>query len=818
MHGLFADLYSGARQLRRRPGLTAAAVLALGLGVGANAALFSVFATVVLEPPPYPDPERLLRLWARNDAKAIHDSRVSPVAFDDLRDQAASFERIAGWWRPELNLTGDEGEPQRVSAIDMTSGFFDTVGVRPALGDTFVEEDELASPITKVVLSHALWQERFGLDPVLVGRTIQLDGQGHQVVGVMPAGFDFPPGVQVYRPLGWDAGRHSRAARFFEVVARLRQDVPIEAARAEVARFVERWQQEFPDSNAGWTLDLPRLHEDEVGGVRQGLVVLLAAVAVVLLIACVNVAGLLIAHGSVREREVSLRFALGAGRGRLVRQFLAEGLVLAALGGLAGCAFAVLGVRALVAAAPAALPRVEQVRVDPLLLGTALGLALLSTLLFALVPALRNAGRSLHTSLQEGGRGSSRGRRGVELRSALVVLELALAVSLLVAAGLLLRSFGHLLAVDVGARAERALLFDLQLPRATYPDYAAVNDFYLRALERLETVPDIDGVAAAAFLPLEEGWRCDFSVLGRPAVDSREEPEAQYRPVGESWFRALGIPVLEGRGFEPTDRADRPGVVAVNRSAARRYWGETSPVGERVALSCRTFGPLGAILVDPLEAEVVGVVGDVKNNRLEAPAEPALYFPIRQFGYRNMSLLVRTTGRDATSLVEPVKAALWELDPSLPLSRLRTFDDHLAAATARRRFVVALLGFFAGTALVLAALGVHGVLAETVAAQRRELGVRTAMGATPLGLLWLVFRRGLSLVGVGLVVGLLGALAARRLIASQLYGVGAFDPLSLGGAIAVLVAAACLACWAPAARAARTAPAAVLRGDSRTSR
>ncbi|MEM8932893.1 MAG: ADOP family duplicated permease, partial [Acidobacteriota bacterium] len=590
---------------------------------------------------------------------------------------------------------------------------------------------------------------------------------------------------------------------------RLADGVSPETAVAELDRLATTWSADFPASDAGWTYDAPSLRDDLVGELRPALRVLLGVVACVLLIACANVAHLLLAVGAGRRREMAVRGALGASRGRLAAQCLTESVLLGGLGGLLGVGLAILGVRVLVAAAPPDLPRLDEVAVDGTFLAVALGVALLSSLLFGLAPIWQATRTDLRSALVEGGR--TAGPASHRLRGGLVVAEVALAMALLVGAGLLVRSFDRLLDLDPGFRTADVVTFNLQLPPRVYGDWQAVNGFYDRLLETLEGTPGVRSAALAGFLPLEPGWRVEFVPEGRVAADG-EEPEAQYRPVSPEWFETMGVALEAGRVFDDRDRADRPGVVVINRSAANRYWPDEDPIGRRLTGQARSFGPLGQVLTESLEVEVVGVVGDVANVSFGGPVEPALYFPHRQLAYRSMHVVALGAG-DADGSMAAVKDAVWRLDPRLPLDRLRPLDVDLSAAVADRRFVLQLVGGFAALALILVAIGIYGVVSYLAGQRRREMGIRLALGAGRASVSRLVVGQGMALVGAGVAMGLIAAWALRQTLASLIYGIGTADPIALVGAATVALVAGLLASWLPARRAGRVDPVEVLQSE-----
>ena len=806
------DLRFAFRALLRRPGLSLLAILAIGLGVGANTAIFSVFDAVLLDPLPYPQADRLVRIWEANPGKGIARERPSPVTFHDFREQNESFAGLTGWWHPDLNLTTDEGEPERIAAINATDDFFDVLGTPPILGRGFLSgEDESGKP-RLAVIGYGVWQRRFGGAEDVLERTVQLDGVPYSIVGVMPPGFDFPDQTEIWLPLGWNPAQHSRGARFFGVVGRLQPGVELTAAQAELSSLFGAIERDHPETNAGWgTLAVP-LADDLVGDLRPALWILLGAVAFVLLIACANVANLLLTQALAREQETALRVALGAGRGRILRQFLTESLCLGGIGGLVGLAFAWIGVRALLVLAPTDLPRLAGVGIDARVLVFTLGVAVMASLIFGLVPAWQAGRADFVGALKEGARGMSSSAGSRRMRQALVVAEVALAVVLLAGAGLLIRSFAVLLDQHPGFNVERILSFNLQLPRSSYEDWTDATRFYDTLLEHLQTRPGVRQAAVTGFLPLEAGWRVDFQISGVAGLSDAEQPEAQVHPVSPGFFQLLGIPLQQGRDFTDRDTPDKPGVVILNRAAVDRYFGDESPVGDKVVVEARQFGPLGRILTESLEVEVVGIVGNAKNTGLEAPVEPAMYFPQRQFAYRSMNVLTRTSG-EPKAMMRELEAAVWELDASLPVAALQTLDGYVGTAVAERRFVMQLLTGFAALALALALIGTYGVMAYTAGQRRREVGIRLALGALRGDVVSLLVRQGLWLTLSGLTVGLVVSWWLRPLLAGLVFGVGTTDVLTFVTVAVLITTAALIACYLPARKASRVDPVQALRTD-----
>ena len=809
---MLQDLRYAVRMMARNPGFTAVAVFALALGIGANTAMFSVVDAVLLRPLPYDEPDRLVMVWETNFTNAVTRSQVSPVTYTEWRDNSGLFEEVAGWWYPQLNLTDAQGDPERARAIDVTDRFFAVLGADALVGRTFLPGEDQPQAESVVVIGHALWQRRFGGEASALGEVVRLDGVPHAIVGVMPPGFDYPNETEVWRGLSWDPSQHSREARFFEVVGRLRPGLDRVQAQADLDALAVRLAADYPDSNRGWGALLVPLHEQLVGDVWPALLVLFGAVGFVLLIACANVANLLLARASVREKEIAIRLAIGASRGRLVRQLLTESLVLAFVSAVAGTLLAWVAVRGFTAANPIDVPRLGGVALDARLLLFTFTVASVTAVLFGLVPALQASRSNVGAAVKDGAResGASAGSRRV--RTLLVVSEVAIALMLLVGAALLLKSFGRLQEVDPGVRPTNVLSVNLQLSSAAYPEWSSVSDFYTRLVERVETIPGVRSAASTAFLVLEQGWPVDTVVDGQIAGEPGTEPKLQYHQVSPRYFETVGVPLLSGRAFTDRDDEDAPGVAILNQAAVRRLFPTEDPLGRRIVRVADGIGPLGRNLLDSREVEIVGVVADAKNTRLTTDVEPALFLPQRQFAYRSMHLVVRGEG-PPLGLVGPIRETVRGLDLAVPLADIKTLDQHLGAQLAQPRFSMVLLSIFAALALVLASVGLYAVMAYSVSRRRRELGVRLALGAQRGQILGLVVRQGMVLAVSGVAAGLLGSFVTSQLLQSLLYGVSPTDIVAFGSVTAVLLGVALLASYVPARRATAVDPVTALRAD-----
>jgi putative ABC transport system permease protein len=802
MNTIWQDLRYGARMLLKSPGFTLVAVITLALGIGANAAIFSVINSVLLRPLAYPQPERLVWIWGTNPSADIKQEGASLPDFADWKAQGRSFASMGGFTNFSPILT-EAGEPERLPGALVTDGFFTTLGVSPQLGRAFTPDEDRPDNRRVAVLGHGLWQRRFGGDPGIVGRKITLNGNPYLVVGVMPPGFKHPlPGmrapVEVWTPLGIDPATMGRRSDFLGVVARLKPDVAIGQARSEMNALMRRLEGQYPDTNRGWGVVLLPLLERFVGDMRPTLYLLLAAVGFLLLIACANVANLLLARATARQREVAIRSALGAGRGRIVRQLLTESALLSALGGAVGLLMAKWGMDALISMSPTSLPRLGEVAFDWRVLGVAFGVALVTGLLFGLLPALQASSPLLNEALKEGGRGAD-AARGKRLRSAIVVAEVALALVLSVGAGLMLRSFARLQNVNPGFNPENVLTASLSLPRAKYEEGPRVAAFYRRLLDEVAALPGVESAGLVDALPLAGGSYLSFVIEGRPAAD--RTPDAEHRVVSPGYFKAMGIPLIRGRLLSEQDQAQTPFATVISETMARRYWPNEDPLGKRINLDDSKTAPWRTI---------VGIVGDVRNEGLNAEPNPQMYVSFAQTPRHGMSLVVRGAG-DPTGLIAGVRRKVAALDRDQPLYNVRTLKQALAESLARERFGLMLIVTFAGLALLLAAVGVYGVLAYSVTQRTREIGVRLALGASRRDVLRLIAGQGMKLVLAGVGVGLLAAFALTRLMTRLLYGITATDPLAFIVVSVLLVVVALVACWIPARRATKIDPMVALR-------
>jgi len=804
------DLRYAVRSLSKRPGFATVAIVTFALGIGANTAVFSVVHSVLLKPLPFPDADRLAVLLLRAPSFHVVDFPSSPPEYVAYRDHSRSWEQLAAFRVRSATVTDDGGEAERVVVAFTTWNLFPALGTEPSLGRGFTAEESQQGSDGVAVLSQAFWKSRYGGDPRVLGRTVRLDGIPRTVVGVMPADFRFPaPDVRFWLPLGFtpqdlqQRGNHS-----FSILGRLRPGVTLASAATELTALVARFTSDPSFNFHRWhPAYLRALRTEMVGDVSRTLWVMLGAVALVLVIACANVANLLLVRAEARAREMSLRTALGAGRRRLISQLLTESLVLAGAGGLAGVALAYLGVDALRAVAPADLPRLDEITVDASVLAFTTFLTVGAGLLFGLVPALHAGRADLQGVLREEGRSGTVGRKRIQLRQLLVVSETAVAVMLLVAAGLLLQSFRRLMAVDPGFRTERVVTARITLPAAGYAEARDIVGFYDALLPRIASLPGVTVAGSASGAPLGGGIGVsDIEIEGWVNPGDAPRPTGWVQAVTPGYFAAMGIQVLEGRALEERDGMDAPPVAMVSESLAREYWPGRSAFGGRI----RVDGDVEVF------ATVVGMVADVRHEGLERPpARGTLYLVHAQTPYtwapvRSMTLTVQTAV-EPTSLVSAIRREVQALDPSVPLYQVRTMERALAESTATRRFSMLLQSLFALVALSLAAVGLYGVLAFTVARRTAEIGIRMALGAERSDVQHMVVRQGIGLVAVAIGLGVGGALATGRLLASLLFGVSPVDPATYAVVVGLLLAVALLACWIPARRAARIDPMEALR-------
>jgi putative ABC transport system permease protein len=807
---LLADLRYGFRQLRLNPGFACLAILTLALGIGANTALFSVVRSVILKPLPYRDPERIVRVWMDNRRLQMREDWASYLNYQDYKRLGTTLESIAAFTEPTTNLVGD-GEPERVRGVNTEASIFDVLGVTPVEGRLFTSDEEMAGKENVVVISWGLAQRRFGgvrqsEGANVLGRTLDFDGRRMTVIGIMPAGFAFPSKEsEFWAPLMVSEQAKSRGGYWLQMVARLKPGVTPVQAKSEMDTVARQLEQQYPNDNAGYGIYVNPLENHVAGNVRTPLFVLLGAVGFVLLIACVNVAGLFLARAEARGREIVVRAAIGASRGRLVSQLLMEAGALAASAGAVGIAAAYAGVRGILWLAPPDLPRLDEIALDGTVLVFAVGLTTLTALTFGLWPAWRLSRVSLQEALREGGRGMSSSHAAARTRSVLLVVQCALAIMLLAGAGLLLRSLGALRGMETGFRTANVLTMRVNVSRTTHAQPPQVRQFYDQVLARVRALPGVKGAAVTSNLFLSNTPSSGtFTLEDRPPFPPSEQIEATIDSVSPGFFEMMQVRLVSGRFPGAEDRDDGPRVLAINETFANRYWPNQDPVGRRMV-----FGTPGER--NPWMT-IVGVVGDMRRRGLHQGARLETFFSSTQNAGRNMQLLVASDG-DPIALSPSVRAAIRALDPSSPLTALSTVEAQIGESLAIRRFQAWLLALFSMLAVILSAVGIFGLMAQVVVRRTPEIGVRLALGASPWDVLALVVRQGVGLAAAGTMLGIAGALALARGLQSLLFGVGAADPLSYAGAALVMAVSVILACALPAWRASRVDPTVALRGD-----
>jgi putative ABC transport system permease protein len=804
MQTLWNDLRYGARMLLKKPGFTLIAVITLALGIGANTAIFSVIHTVLLRPLPFPESDRLVVL-AGKGKESLLGGTVAYPDYEDWRARAQSFEDMACFLNTGLNLTGVD-PPVALPSRRVSWNFFPMLGVRPQLGRLFTDQDDRPGASPTALISHGLWAEKFGGDPGVIGKTIRLNGDPFEVIGVLSPGFDFLRRDDIYVPLGlWFTPGHNilkRSNHFpLYVLGRLKRGITVEQARVEMESVSRQLEREYPETNSNWLATVAPIADLQVENVRPVLLVLLGAVGFVLLIACVNVANLMLVSAAGREREVAVRFALGAGRARIVRQLLTESALIAGLGGAAGLLIGAWGIEGLTALVPPDLARLDQVSLNGTALMFTLGVSALTGLLFGLLPALRASRIDLHMTLKEGGRFAA-GSSWDRARKGLLVAEVGLALVLLIGAGLMLRTLYRLTTVDPGFNAENLLTIQFSLPGRTYNIERRLA-FFRECQARIEALPGVNSAAFAMSLPIVGwNWGNTFIVADRPT----EKSWATFTPVSANYFETMGVRLLRGRVFNEAEMADSPPVTVINESLARRLWPNEDPVGKRL----KQYSTEN----QAAWREVIGVVSDVKWSVVDQDAPSHVYLPLALRNSNFVGLVVRTTD-EPLALASTVERAIRSIDKDLPVTS-RSMDQLMGNAIARQRVAMALMASFAVLALALAGVGVYGVMSYAVEQRRREIGIRLALGAQTSDVLRLVVRQGMTLAGAGVAIGVAAALALAKLMtgfSSLLFGVKATDPATFALISLLLLAVAMLAAIVPARRATKVDPVVAIRSE-----
>lgn len=802
MDNLLQDVRYGARILLRNPSFSAVVVIALALGIGGSTAIFTVVNAVLLRPLPYPESHRLMMVWEDHRPRGGPEREWTSLPnFDDWREQGTAFERMAAFqdWGPTLTTGG--GEPEGLSGLSVTQDMFAVLGVEPASGRGFNPEEDQPGAGRVAVLGHSLWQRRFGLDSGVIGTPITLNGDLYTVIGIMPAGFQFPGlvDVDVVRPLRPDFSGTSpppRASSVLRVLARLRSDATFERARSEMEAIGARLAAQYPEANTGVGVTLVSLKEQLVANTRTTLLVLLGAILFVLLIACANVANLLLARATAREKEMAIRSALGASRGRITRQLLTESLILSVSGGALGFLLSFWIVDVLVALSPDGAPRVGEIGIDRTVLAFTTCIAVLTGLIFGLAPSLRASKPHLSDSLREG-KGSS-GKSGSGVRSGLVVAEVALALVLLIGAGLLMKSFVNLLQVDAGFDPSNVLTARVFLPATRYPQRTQIAPFYAQVVDRLKSLPGVESVGAVSTLPLGgDDTDAGFRIEGRPEPRPGEGLAAWYSSVTTDYFRVMKMRLVKGRLFTEQDQSSPSRVVIINETMSRRFFPDEDPIGKRIGSPTAW-------------REIIGVMTDVKHFGLASAARPSMYFPYGQVPQRGMTLTVRAAS-DPLGLASALRSEVWALDGNLAVMSVSSMERIVATSVADRRAALLLLGIFAGFAMLLAAVGIYGVMAYAVSQRTHEIGIRIALGADRRSVLGLVVRHGMLLCAIGVVIGLAASFALTRVMTTMLFGVGATDAMIFAAVPVLLVLVALAAVLIPARRAMKVDPMVALR-------
>ena len=820
MGTMWQDLKSGWRMLRRSPGFAVVAILTLAIGIGANAAIFSIINTLLLRPLPFPDAQRIVFLWETDPNRNVTRGIASPAEFLDWTDQNHSFEALSAFRTWFYNLTGGD-EPEQVWGIQSSGNFFRLLGVAPALGRDFIPEEERPGHEQVVIISYGLWQRRYGGDPGIVGRSILLDEKPFTVVGVLPRGFSvFGTSRQfdVWMPFAFDQAQLHREDHSVIVFGRLREGVTLAQAQAEMESIMARLKQQYPGVDQQNGIHIVTFRDDLARNLKPGLLILLGAVVLVLLIACVNVANLVLARAATREREITLRATLGAGRGRIMRQLLTESALLALIGGAFGILLAYGGLHLLRLALPSEggygeIPHSEWLGINGPVLAFTLVVSVLTGLVFGLAPAIQISRSELFESLKEGSHGSIGGRRSRFTRSALVVSEVAFSLLLLVGSGLLIRSFYLMMSEDLGFDPDRVLTGQIWLPESHYAPGPPVMNFYQQVIDRVAALPGVKSASAVNFLPLS-GWGdyCNFDIAGRPIAPVDKPNTAQYRVADWRYLRTMGIHLKSGRDFAASDGPDDEGVVILNEALAHRYWEGESPIGKQIHLKFPPTKTAWRPLARDSLLTVIGVVGDVREWEWSDPKFGQLYLPYAQNPSRIMRLVIRSEG-DPSALAPAMRHAVATFDPSQPVTEVRTMDQFLSQAVSQRRLNMLLLAVFAAIATILAAIGIYGVMAYGVTERFHEIGVRMTLGAEPSDVLKMVVADGMKLAVAGLLIGIVGAAVLSRYLESQLYGIKTTDPFTYLGVALGLAAVAVAACYFPARRATKVDPISALRHD-----
>jgi putative ABC transport system permease protein len=802
---MIQDLRFGVRMLLKKLTFTLVAVITLALGIGANSAIFSVVNTVLLRPLPYKDPDRLVMVWENATHQGFPRNSAAAANYIDWRDQNRVFENMAAIARASFNLTG-AGEPEKVDGRSVSASLFPLLGVEPQLGRVFLPEEDQAGANRVVIMSHGLWQRRFGSDMNIIGKSLSLNGESVTVVGVMPPHFQFPSREdELWVPIAFSSRETANRGRhYLEVIARTKPGITLQQVRSDMETIASRLQQQYPQTNTRIGVVVISLHEQVVGDIKPALLLLLGAVGFVLLIACANVANLLFARAAVRQKEIAIRGALGASRLRLIRQFLTESILLSALGGAGGLLLSLWGVNLLKAFIPENISQARAITVDAKVLGFTILVSLMTGLIFGLAPALQASKFNLNETLKEGGRDSASGSRGNRIRSLLVIAEVAISLVLLIGAGLLINSFVRLRNIDPGFRTDNLLTMQIVLPDLKYSKQTQRSAFYTELLSRVEALPGVKSASVTNWLPLTmQGDTVGISIEGRPDPAPDEVPDVVTRVISPHYFSTMGIQLLQGREIGEQDRADSAPVVVISEKMARSFWPGEDPIGKRIKLGSSDF-PSPWILI-------IGMVKDVRQFELNSDPKLQMYLPYEQEKFFQPRHLVVSTTVEPRSLAATVRSTVWEVDKDQPISNVSTMEEILSESIAQQRFSMLLLGIFAALALILAGVGIYGVMSYSVEQRTREFGIRLALGAQRGDVLKLAVGQGLKLVLIGVVIGLAAAFVLTRVMSSLLFGVSATDPTTFITISLVLISVAVLASYIPARRATKVDPIVALR-------
>jgi len=809
MESLLQDLRYGFRMLVKNPGVTIVAVIALALGIGANTAIFSVVNAVMLKPLPYRNADGLVMVWEHNRTRDRRQNTISPANFLDWKDQNNVFEDIAGFFDTVANLT-EVDDPEELPVQRVTANMFSVLGAYPMLGRAFEGEDGQQGHTDLVILGHGLWRRRFGGDPGIINQTIKLNGRPVTVIGIMPPDFQFfikagsltGKQAEIWAPFNLGPDFRVRRGRFMSAVARLKPGVTVEQAQAEMTQIADSLEQQYPEFNKNWGVNLVPMRTQFTGEISTPLLVLFGAVVFVLLIACANVANLLLARAAARQKDIAIRSALGASRIRLIRQLLTESVLLASLGGALGLLVAIWGVDLLLALAPKDLPPLAGVGINYLVLGFTLGVSVLTGLIFGLVPAMEASRPNLNETLKEGGRSAAAGARSHRVRNVFVVAEIAMALVLLIGSGLMIRSFARLQSVNPGFNPNNLLTVRLLLPSSKYREDPQVISFFRQALSRIEAMPGVRSASAINFLPFTTlGAATGFTIEGQPAPAAGQKPSLDVRVCDPNYFQTMGIPFIKGRNFTEKEATEVSHVVIISEAMARDYFPNEDPIGKRVRID---------MMDDPPPCEIIGVVGDSKHQGLDVEPRAMSYWPHPELTYSAMTIVARTEG-DPLSYRSAVQAAVQALDKDQPIADVRTMEQWLSDSVARARFSTLLLSIFAAVALVLAMVGIYGVMSYSVTQRTHEIGIRMALGASSRDVMKIVVGQGMVLALIGVGCGLAAAFALTRVLAGLLFGVSATDPVTFGLLAALLAGVALVACAVPARRATKVDPMIALR-------